>query len=117
MPPPKKQFSGTYFRKPQREETHFKFEFHYIIDAKDKHKITECTLVIGDLIWTGYAQCHPKDQFTRDKGRKIALAYAIKKHMIHHFNFPKPARREIWKVYFEARGKEFPGNGKSVQSV
>lgn len=40
----------------------------------------------------GYAWCSPRDQFTKETGRKIALARAIA-------GFPRTSRTLIWKTY------------------
>lgn len=42
----------------------------------------------------GHAECASTDHFSRDKGRKISLARALKKT-----DLPKQERAEIWETY------------------
>lgn len=46
------------------------------------------------LSGAGLAFCASSDQFNRAKGRKVALARAIRQ-------FPKETRKRIWNGYFE----------------
>ena len=45
-----------------------------------------------NLTGKGLSCCHPKDQFQKEKGRKLALRRAI-------VLFPKNARTEVWNAY------------------
>lgn len=45
----------------------------------------------------GMARCAPRDQFSRDRGRKVALSHALK-------SLPRQSRAEIWTAYFNFIG-------------
>lgn len=60
---------------------------------------TCCTILIeGILQSSGYAQCSVHDQFSKSKGRKIALAEAL-------CGWSTAGRRAVWRQYL-SRGKE-----------
>ena len=54
-----------------------------------------------DLIAHGKADCHPKDQFCKNTGRKLALARALKM-----LTSDRKLRRIYWEKYFETRHGE-----------
>jgi hypothetical protein len=65
-------------------------------------RATESTQCIIDGKHTGIAYCATHDQFCRAIGRKIAFA-----RVLSHLNFTKEYRRNAWKAYFKAIGKEY----------
>lgn len=61
-------------------------------------RVSISTAIIGVILkLEGEAYCHPTDQFNKAKGRKLALARAIK-------DFHRTKREQIWKAYFAATG-------------
>ena len=62
-------------------------------------KVTDCMI---DNLFSGRSYCTPQDQFCRATGRKIALARALR-----NINVNKDMRRQIWKEYFKAIGKNY----------
>ena len=68
------------------------------------HYETLCTIHEGKCVvkgcaneprsLNGVAYCHPNDQFSRSKGRKMALSRALD-------TLPRETRRDIWKAYFK----------------
>lgn len=65
---------------------------------------TDCTIshidsgdnVVIDAF--GYSTCHPKDQYNKNTGRKVALAKALK-----NFTGDRKLRKRFWDAYFRAR--------------
>ena len=51
-----------------------------------------------DLIATGMASCHPKDQYDKNVGRKIALSRALKM-----LTDDRVLRKTYWDAYFAKR--------------
>jgi hypothetical protein len=49
----------------------------------------------GQVLATGSATCHEKDNFSKSVGRKLSLARAIGPVWAPH------VRKKIWKAYFE----------------
>lgn len=49
---------------------------------------------------SGHARCSLKDQFDRNKGRKIAMMRALQ-------DLPKEDRKPFWDAYFATRGGKF----------
>ncbi len=47
------------------------------------------------VVCKGIAMCHPKDNFNKVQGRKIAIAAALKL-----LGWDKETRTEFWKAYF-----------------
>ena len=74
------------------------------------HRYTICKIMRGDkIVAEGMAECHPKDNFCKDTGRKLSLARALQ------FLFPnkkgkkrskatQARRRVFWDAYAEKRG-------------
>ena len=58
------------------------------------HATTKCEVVALGYGGGGHADCSIHDQFSRAKGRKIALTRAIAR-------FPKSVRRQVWEAYFK----------------
>lgn len=50
----------------------------------------------------GMAHCSYEDEFVKAKGRKIALARAMK-----GFNLPREIRMKLWMEYFKRIGRQF----------
>ncbi len=47
-----------------------------------------------NTVFNGEAICHPKDNYCKSTGRKLALANAMK-------DFGRNLRRAVWQEYFE----------------
>ena len=62
--------------------------------ADFKHKHTQCLIIRDNMTFCGYALCSNKDSFSRDTGRKISLARALKASQI-----PKEERLKVWEAY------------------
>jgi hypothetical protein len=79
---------------------HYPDDFH-ALDANKQptwFRPTLCWLVRAEpprWHWQGVAKCHESDQFCREKGRKIALAYALE-----NGEFNRSERRRAWAAYF-----------------
>ncbi len=60
-------------------------------------KGTECRVAIDDVdAFSGHAILSDKDQFCKEKGRKVSLRRAI-------FGLPKEHRKDIWTAYFNRK--------------
>jgi hypothetical protein len=59
--------------------------------------MTTCEI---DPLAGGVAHCSPKDQFDRNKGRKIAMMRALQA-------VPKADRQPFWDAYFSTRHGKF----------
>lgn len=59
--------------------------------------VTLCIVESKDKVRVGVAVCSPSDVYDRNRGRKEALADAIRV-------LPKEDRVRFWLAYFEARG-------------
>lgn len=76
----------------------YKIVFGYLEGSEDyagNHRRVTCQLVEqpdGKVIMHGKAECHPKDNFCKETGRKLALARAIA-------GFNKAERTAVWAVY------------------
>lgn len=90
--------------------------FHQVQDTEETAAHTKCTLEVTDkatkkvFVSVAYAQCHEKDQFNKEIGRKISLERAL------HNAFPSEAddmdvitkdaeynrmvRAQVWDRYF-----------------
>jgi hypothetical protein len=56
---------------------------------------TEVELRKDGITWNGFSFCHFKDNFVKEKGRKIALRKALSRT-----NLSKVGRTQFWKEYF-----------------
>lgn len=80
------------------------FDFEYDNEYNEKMqcdlRVTNCYCFDreGNVVAEGKATCSPKDNFEKNKGRKVALTKAIRK-------MPRDGRRQTWDAYFAARGK------------
>lgn len=87
----------------------YRISFEYLRTAPTKvckkgHPIgVACAVEVDSIedVYIGYSYCHPKDQFNKITGRKMALTRAIE-------DLPREERREIWEVYH--------GSGRSIPS-
>ena len=77
------------------------FTHNTVIHEESFKGITFCDLYIdGERISTGKSTCHRDDNFSKSKGRKLALKRAIEDtHPV--YNISKPLREEIWGAYFD----------------
>lgn len=70
------------------------------VDIRFTHLIpveTQCRIISGEnLIATGFASCSDKDNYSREKGRKVAMQRALM-----HAGFSKELRSEIWNIYLQ----------------
>lgn len=77
---------------------------------------TTCTLtsaVTGHDILGATAHCSQKDQFCRERGRKLALTRAIQ-------TFNKEQRTTVWQAYFAAKikaARQFSNEPAANESV
>lgn len=69
--------------------------------SQDSVRATKCFIYqvdnnrLGAVVGTGVAYCHYKDQFNKEKGRKLALRRAVQEA------FPRgPERVSVWDAYF-----------------
>lgn len=82
------------------------FRFKHITDAPTEEnpqpRGTICTVTDenGQFVAQSFARLHPKDQFDKNKGRQIALGYALREFV------PKEDRFVFWEVYQNWRTTE-----------
>jgi hypothetical protein len=63
--------------------------------SKAKGRITHCLIQKSDFsVYVSFAETSPMDHFSRDIGRKLSLARALK-----NANLSKEERKEIWEAY------------------
>ena len=74
-------------------------EFSYPATGLTKCLIID-DIIENDIIAHGYSQCHPNDQFEKNKGRKYALRNALN-------IIPRIHRKPFWEAYFKARNGKF----------
>ena len=94
-----------FFVKVKRREFRVRFHHENVVN-----RYTICRIERGGkIIALGTAECHPKDNFCKDTGRKLSLARALQ------FLFPNKkgkkrskatqAKRQVfWDAYAEKRG-------------
>ncbi len=71
-----------------------------VVGKQDHIKVTRCAIVHAgeqfsdekNWLTIGYAHCHPSDNYSKETGRKLSLARAIK-------DLQKQHRRTIWQAY------------------
>ena len=63
-------------------------------DIDIKPRFTKCKITVDgeQFSGVGYAKVHPKDNFCKEKGRKMALSRAIK-------TWEKDYRTQVWEEY------------------
>ena len=71
-----------------------KFDRHTITSIEDLRDFTTCIMECPGHQTTQTATCHPRDNFSRDEGRKISLAKAMAALAL-----TKEEKREIWEAY------------------
>ena len=87
-------------------ENELEYRVHFFHTMRDGRRLTICSIHHGpcrtakrpcDTPFTtlGYANCSPRDNFSRRTGRKLALGRAMITHGIS-----KPVRTELWQDYF-----------------
>jgi len=71
-------------------------------DYDKELNITYCLMeeADGHVRLAGVAVCSPQDNFFKDRGRKEALADALK-------SFPKEVRYPFWKEYFDTVSEKY----------
>jgi len=65
-------------------------------------KTTLCSITSDKKEWLSVASVHPKDQFDKAKGRKIALARALQIAKLS-----KEQKKEFWETYRNWGKKRF----------
>lgn len=69
---------------------------HRVVDNEfnGKRRCTLAKVIFPDefIEFNGESTCHPRDNFSKSTGRKIALAYAI-------VDFDRNLRKAIWQEY------------------
>lgn len=85
--------AGTYFIDWKHQETNIKRKIKIV---------TTCYIKDDKLtpIENNHAYCSVKDNFNKEKGRKISLARAMQ-------YFDKPVRKEIWEAYLNRKPKAY----------
>lgn len=77
-----------------------KFYFEYTRDDEDQPYAVTCDIydtskpINEDFIGSGESYCNPVDQFSKKRGRKIALKRAIE-------HLSREERKVIWEAYFK----------------
>jgi hypothetical protein len=69
-----------------------------VIVRNPPEKIKDFNPVNGDMICAGRSKVHDADQFSRKKGRVIALTRALAEQ-------PRDFRFHVWQTYWKALGK------------
>jgi len=69
--------------------------FHHHTECMDDRRYTTAGVAIGARHWAAVAHVHPKDTYSKVKGRKIALRRALE-------NTPREIRKEIWRALLES---------------
>lgn len=79
----------------------FRVRFRYEATDTYAHVESRCE---GCSVWgrlgTGYAICHENDRFEKERGRKLALARALK-------GKNKAFRTQVWEAYFARLGAKW----------
>ena len=60
--------------------------------------ITDTSFVDSVIVAVGCSYLHPQDHFSKNVGRKISLAKALKKWAVD-----KRMRKQVWQAYFQMR--------------
>lgn len=94
-----------FFVKVKRRE--FQVRFHH---ANIHNRYTICNIKRGEhIVASAMAECHPKDNFCKDTGRKLSLARALQilfpnKKGKKRSKATQAQRRVFWDAYAEKRG-------------
>ncbi len=67
---------------------------YYHVNSQTSRRAVCTTVFFGEFFYEGWSICSPKDNFRKSRGRKLAVADAIK-------NLCKEDRKKIWKAYFD----------------
>ena len=82
-----------------------KVMWHHVTKVTDENKKlgTECYIknLNNELLVKGVARLSPKDEFNKNKGRKISLAKALQSLGLQREN-----RIAFWKAYFDMLNKD-----------
>lgn len=88
-----------WFHQPDRTETLISFQDGKKVETPVKG-VTTCSVFMIDgsepLEYLGQAYCSVKDEYNKEKGRKISLTKAVE-------NLPKETRKIIWEGYFSRK--------------
>lgn len=94
-----------FFVKVKRRE--FRVRFHH---SNIAFRYTICNITRGDkIVASGMAECHPKDNFCKDTGRKLSLARALQM-LFPNKKGKKRSKKTLslrllfWDAYAEKRG-------------
>jgi len=94
-----------YFVKIKRREYQVRFRHSNVV-----FRYTICEIMRGDkIVASGAAECHPKDNFCKDTGRKLALSRALQiifpnKRGKKRSRATQARRQVFWDAYAEKRG-------------
>ena len=70
----------------------YSFNFQHNTTGKERGTVCRVFNEAGNQIAYGVSNVHPKDNFCKEKGRKIALSRAIK-------SWDKVYREQVWSEY------------------
>ena len=99
-----------FFVKVKRREFQVRFRHENVYNRYTICKITMCKILRGEkIVAEGMAECHPKDNFCKDTGRKLSLARALQtlypnKKGKKRSKATQARRRVFWDAYAEKRG-------------
>ncbi len=93
-----------FFVKIKRREFQVRFRHE-----NEYHRYTVCEIKHGyKTVAIGAAECHPKDNFCKETGRKLALARALQilfpNKRKKRSKVVQARRRLFWQAYAEKRG-------------
>ena len=78
-----------------------KIVFKYTRDSNNRPIATSCIILEQDrIIARDQAYCNPVDQFSREIGRKLSMARALRV-------FPRDERKRFWDAYFQRRKRRY----------
>ena len=70
----------------------YSFKFQHNTTGRERGTVCRVFNEAGDQVIYGVSNVHPKDNFCKEKGRKIALSRAIK-------SWDKVYREQVWSEY------------------
>lgn len=70
----------------------YSFKFQHNTTGKERGTVCRVFNEAGNQVVYGVSNVHPKDNFCKEKGRKIALSRAIK-------SWDKAYREQVWNEY------------------
>ena len=71
---------------------YYSFKFMHNTTGKERGTVCRVFNEAGDQVTYGVSNVHPKDNFCKEKGRKIALSRAIT-------SWDKAYREQVWSEY------------------